>query len=352
MGVFPSDVVVTRTPFGEGQRGFLLPRYAAIERHGDDMDMHLAKEIIACTQGERWLFPYFKDRYAFMLLAWHAEGRITLSESALRSLRSKPRCKAWFSEQGTKAVPASGLRIAWFEDAKHFVLSLGEWDARYDANWHQTSRHGVNLVLRLGFSHEHDVHWQGLGKRPSARLFKCWAHPIMRRSDPWPYRDTLAWVRIDLDLDRDEALIEEIQTDWLRRARRQRELVAAYGRGQRLRNNGIDPQAFVRYVDEVLEPYMRLWDEACLTAAVQFLLEDVGIGRIYYHSFDTGCVVKGLKYSKPPRSLYTSLPRRFGFDAVSEGPSFLNRERRYRKRIKHVPNPRWYVYQRGEPAVH
>lgn len=41
----------------------------------------------------------------------------------------------------------------------------------------------------------------------------------MDREQHERFRDTLAWSRIDFDFDTGEALIEEIQSDWVRRVK-------------------------------------------------------------------------------------------------------------------------------------
>ena len=98
----------------------------------------------------------------------------------------------------------------------------------------------------------------------------------------------------------------------------------------------------MNYVRKTLAPYFRLWDEAALTAAINFVVDELGIRRIYYHSFETGNVLKKIRYSQPPRSLYTDLPRKFCFRLTDEVPEMLAGSRVVKRKLKRVKQPRWY----------
>ena len=81
-----------------------------------------------------------------------------------------------------------------------------------------------------------------------------------------------------------------------------------------------------RYFVEAMRPHRAIWEEATLTAALVFLREELGIGRIFYNTWETGCRFKGISLNYgPPRSLYTDLPRRFCFEETSEPPVILQR---------------------------
>ena len=62
----------------------------------------------------------------------------------------------------------------------------------------------------------------------------------------------------------------------------------------------------------------------------------------YYHSHETGGVVKRIDWGQAPRSLYSRLPRRFCFEPTPAAPRFLQTNRGFRKRIKKAKNPYWY----------
>jgi hypothetical protein len=109
-------------------------------------------------------------------------------------------------------------------------------------------------------------------------------------------------------------LIEEIQSDWIKGAN----------------NNAHDwlyGDSNMQEYREVLRPYTRVWDEAILTAALCFIRRELGIREVFYHSYDTGNRLKGIEryyeYGKPPRYLYTELPKKFCFVKTSEAPDFL-----------------------------
>ena len=85
---------------------------------------------------------------------------------------------------------------------------------------------------------------------------------------------TLAWVRIDCSFHTDEALIEEVQNDWLRRATwvGQR-TVALKQHPERLRRFldrrgiGADSEGVESYLRH-LDIHRQLWNEAALDAAI------------------------------------------------------------------------------------
>jgi hypothetical protein len=95
-------------------------------------------------------------------------------------------------------------------------------------------------------------------------------------------------------------------------------------------------------MDNSLADYYCLWDEAALSAAIKFIIDELGIGQIYYHTFDTGNVLKGMWNSHPPRSLYTDLPRKFCFDLTDEAPRMLNTSTAAKRKLRKTPEPRWY----------
>jgi hypothetical protein len=76
-----------------------------------------------------------------------------------------------------------------------------------------------------------------------------------------------------------------------------------------------------------------------LTAALDFLHREIGIHRVFYHTFETGRAFKGI-YRDPPRSLYTTLPRRFCFQPTREAPRMLMESKAWQRKasaFRHVP---------------
>ncbi|MHC4966908.1 MAG: hypothetical protein ACYTGE_18645, partial [Planctomycetota bacterium] len=263
------------------------------------------KAINAEVPPFRRTFHYFKDRFALMLLSYVVgKGKAIrlLKQTPFAGLLRKPLVKRVCAGLGGGRLTPHALASAWPDEAEAFGLSISAWGTygKWEP-WLQTSRPGFNLVLHLNLT--------GPRCRECREAFN--ASGVDEWCDhPWTKESfTLAWARLDIDRKSGEALIEEVQSDW-----------------------GDDMQ------DSPLAPYARLWDEAMLTAAVRFLRDDVGVHRIYYHTFEGG-----LRYKRfdpdgycPPRSLYTALPRRFCFELTDQPPRFLRHcdNRRVRKSVR------------------
>lgn len=298
------------------------------------MNYEAAQEIIACLPQGRTLFHYFPDRYAIVLLSRYlGEGKpiAEVKASPYAKLLNRPVLKEILSRKGDGLLLPEDLGASWPPRPECYLLTLGTWGPEKRHEWNryyfQTSRPGMNLVLQLNFSSLHNDAYRALIRPEHAHPFQTAVHPIARKGF-----HTLAWARLDIDLSTGEALIEEVQTDWLRFAagarrrvedivenREAREAVATiYFNGEE-----IDPRAMRAYFDNVLGTHIPVWDEALLTAVLDFLLDEIGITRIYMHQFDSGCRMKGISGNLPPRSLYTKLPARFCFSKVSAPPEFL-----------------------------
>ena len=294
-----------------------------------------ADEIIYCLPAGRTHFHYFRDRYALMLLSQFVGDALPIrdiKQSPYAKLLANPLVKPIVERQGGGVIGADMLSSVWPEQPECYLLTLGKWgaDSRKKGWWrgyHQTSRRGTNLVLQLNFSRKHNKPYEDLIQSGDESPFAYSEHPIARRGF-----HTLAWARFDTDMENGEALIEEIQSDWVRLAARghttietlilneaqRQEVVQTEFRGVEL-----DPKRLDIYVKHVLSDHMGLWSEAMLSAAIWFLTAELGIKEIYYHDFESGNVMKGLSHSKPPRSLYTSLPKKFCFQSGFAPPEFL-----------------------------
>ena len=311
------------------------------------MDKSLIDEIRACLPQGRTLFHYFKDRYALMLLAYMVGESAPLSRlRAGRAARllEKPTVRSLLAQLGHAHLDRLSLTSMWPADTHTFLLTLDQWGGGR-GRWYQTSRPGYNLVLQLNFSHIHDSVYRQLVRPACSAHLNSWSHPVLREGRRELFRETLAWARLDVDFDTGEALIEEIQSDWVRGAdglRRAAERARERGPGC-LRYWEVDglPEAVIEYVDKVLAPYRRLWAEAMLAAAIMFLREELGLRVIYYHSHDTGSRVKGMGGWLPPRSLYTDLPRRFCFEETRDCPAFLLGDKGFVRKYRRVADPRW-----------
>lgn len=98
------------------------------------------------------------------------------------------------------------------------------------------------------------------------------------------------------------------------------------------------------YREQVLKPYAQVWDEAALAATIRLIRHDLGISEIFYHSFETGNLMKGIRHnSLPPRSLYSDLPQKFAFTLTDEVPQFLQSLRQTAKAQREQKGTaRWY----------
>jgi hypothetical protein len=91
------------------------------------------------------------------------------------------------------------------------------------------------------------------------------------------------------------------------------------------------------YCADTLDRYTGIWAEAMLWAALQFIREELGIRRVFYHSEAGGRLLKHIRWSAPPRSLYTELPRRFCFAPTRERPAFLEEDKETRQLLRQHP---------------
>ena len=275
--------------------------------------------IKACLTGSRTVFRYVPDGYALQLLKDYIGTGMeigALRRSPYAKLLNKPIvCDAL-------ALAGDGILQAWqldsiahqYEKRKplNFVLTLGEWgtDNHLERHWKQLCRTGYQLVLQLNFANDHQQHYKTLINTQHNAAFSYHGHPV-RLDGAY---ETLAWARIDLDFASNQALIEEIQSDWVKGAADQEK-------------NWYYGETNMQQYREVLRPYAKYWDEAMLTAAVHFIHHELGIRDVFYHSFETGNRLKGIEryyhYGKPPRYLYTDLPNKFCFVKTNEAPDFL-----------------------------
>ena len=300
------------------------------------MELTTLKEIIAVLSGERRIFNYFPDRYALMLLSDYLGDRMIpiaeLKQSPYSKLLNKVPVKKALAMAGNGKLSNKHLQMVWdYEKDLSFVMTLDRWgNGNKYWRWNQMSRKGYHLVLQLNMATDHTQKYRRL-IRPE-EPFSLGGHPVLTDGK----RETLAWVRLDLDFQTDEVLIEEIQCDWIREAREAlRDGYEWYGNYQ-LEELG-------EYVNVVLAPSMKVWEEAMLAATIDFIRHELGIHTIYYHSFETGARLKNIHDYLPPRSLYTQLPKRFAFQKTANGPEFLMREKRVQKLQRKVKELYWFT---------
>ena len=299
------------------------------------------KEVVACLRGERTLYHYFPDRYAFMLLGWAAGDGTRLD--ALRKgtyapLLQKPAVRDLLSGCGGALVDHQRFDSYWPAQTTSFVLGLDHWHGL------QTSRSGAgghNLVLQLNFSREHML---VLEKRfGGTNLFNSSAHPVQQASGD-RRRETLAWARIDLDLKRDEALIEEVQSDWVST------LDWALKNGWQYAGEDISAARLKSYKELELNWIGRQWADAMLAATLGFLRVELGITNIFFHTYEGGNLTKKMDRWMPPRSLYSKLPRRFCMRRTKDRPRFLRDDRRLRRLFRARKDIEFFQLETGQTS--
>ncbi|MEC5388278.1 hypothetical protein VVD49_21275 [Uliginosibacterium sp. H3] len=295
------------------------------------MELREIDELRAAMPVGRTVYHYYKDRYSLQLLRYAVPRETPVSvlrNGAVAGLLQKPRVQPVLAACNGVLSPIL-LKSADGDVAEeHYTLSIGAWGRNEDEQ-KQMSRRGANLVLQLNFSRRHDEAFNRVLK-PDVGIdpFNYSGHPAVH-SEEAGRRYTLAWARLDIDLDRGEAVIEEIQSDWVREAAYARDMAKRYEPGLR-RYYKLDADAgkIASYCEEVLAPHAAVWDETMLSAALFFLREELSIKHIYYHTPETGVRFKDIKWTAPPRSLYTNLPRRFCFRETEELPGFLAANKR------------------------
>ncbi len=310
------------------------------------MKLHLVQEVLACLPKERTLFWYYRDRYAVYLLEKEL-GRIPQTVSELKrgrfsKLVNKPVCQPVISRAGNRPLCSAEFANLWPTMVTPFVLTVDKWGGS-DFHWNQTSTPGWNLVLHMNFSNQHDHHYRcSLGK--DFDHFKFFSHPIHAGR-----RNTLGWARIDLCFDEGVALIEEIQTDWLREAKEafSDALQAKKSKQGSFRVWGceVDTNGMLYYYRKVLMPYLKVWSEAMLTATLNFIRDELGFGTIFYHQYETGKALKHIEGSGPPKSLYTDLPKKFCFRTTEKGPQFVVKHKEVKRLWKKLKKPSWFVLE-------
>ncbi|EIJ41747.1 hypothetical protein BegalDRAFT_0837 [Beggiatoa alba B18LD] len=310
------------------------------------MDKKLLDETLACMVQGKNHFSYGKDSYAIRLLEYAVgTGKkiADLKQTPYARLLNKPFVKPLLAQAGNGVLSRDLLALAQFQPLYAFLLTLGTWGGG-SHRWQQTSRSGYNLVLQLNFSNQHAKPYERLVQPTRNAAFNYYSHPSLHRATAEGlFRETLAWARIDIDFATNEALIEEIQSDWIKRAHDMFESVSwSEEKAGRTRPQSIksSKQDLRTYLEDVLKPYEELWDEAMLTAAITYIRDELGIKTIYYHDYTTGCQ---LKNCSPPRSLYTTLPRRFCFQQTENMPLFLQKDKHVQKIMRKLKTPQWFV---------
>lgn len=221
------------------------------------------------------------------------------------------------------AAGAAQLNAIYAQPWLDFELSFTVWGNTDSFAWQQTSRPGTNLVVQLGFPSDHAALMGQYLATNGRKAFEFDAHPIRLTGRP-----TLAWARIDMDPASGTVLIEEVQSDWLRFVREEVELLA------RQKPRSRETRSAQLYEAALCAQYDKLWPKVMLLAALELMRDHVGCSEFFMHRPETGAVLKNIHGTKPPRSLYTTLPKSFGFSETTHIPAFLGkRHRELRKAV-------------------
>ncbi len=309
------------------------------------MDVTTLKEVLACLDDSRRLFHYHKDKYALYLIGAAIGSKIEIDIDKIRTshlskLLQKDIVNAVMSHCGNGKITTDKLEV-YIQDYESYVITLSEWGDKSMYPREQTSRPGANLVLQLNLTGEHDQFMEQL--KIDADVFKFYGHPIHNS------KSSVAWARIDLDFDAGEALIEEIQNDWLRKAYRHNRLskrAITLGMDKYQNYEGVfNSNNMLEYTTKVIKKYAKTWSETMMFSTIQFIKEELGIGKIFYHSVDTGRCLKNIAYQFPPTSIYKDLPRKFCFQETQQAPSFISSSNASKRRLKKIRHARWYYLE-------
>ncbi|MCG7968684.1 MAG: hypothetical protein JAY63_19020 [Candidatus Thiodiazotropha taylori] len=311
------------------------------------MEQNDLKELLACLPKERTLYPYCQDYYAVQLLQIAAEKHLSIQAikgSSFSRLLNKPSITSLLSSCGNGSISSELLSSYWQEPGTTFLLTTGIWGSKSD-RYAQTSRPGINLVLRLNFNHQHDQMFRQSIHPVEDGVFNNWGHPVLQRGDRSYYRETLAWSRLDIDLQLGEVLIEEIQSDWVRDVSwldKWRQCCATDEHPMHCYSFNTTAAMAGRYLNFV-QPMLKQWSQAMLAATIDFIHRELGVKRIWFHSWEVGNYLKRIKGSyAPPRSLYTSLPKQFCFELTDQLPALLSDKRTTKRLRRGKISPRFY----------
>lgn len=305
------------------------------------MNKQQLDEVLYCLSEERQVYHYFKDKYCQFLLQQYITKSIKiqdLKQGPWRHLCQKPTVKTWLSTLGQKHIEPDQIKSMWSQQLHHFTLTLGSWGGDCP-EWQQTCRKGYNLVLQMNFTQSHDRRYQRMIAQEQ-ELFSCWGHPTH------DHKKTMAWARLDISEDFSEVLIEELQNDWLRYAKGIYDKLKTAHDQHRIDNYGLRHwHMFEAYYLEYIVPLQKIWDEAMLCATIEYVNQSLGIKHIYLYEHATGIALKNMDEWHPPKSLYSQLPKKFGFQLTQSAPTFIQEDgyaARKLKKIEKQATTKWY----------
>ncbi len=318
------------------------------------MEKDEVEEILGVFEGYREKFPYIKDGFALTrILDETGDGKCVgdIRKGPNGRLLNLPLVREFIRLAGSGKLTPDLFFYRSPDPTDLYLVTLDQWgsDRKYwGRSWEQMARPGFNLVVQLNLS--------GIQLERMRRVDPGLLEYLTPRYSSHPVRDdgniTVGWARVDMDIRTGVALIEEIQSDWIRDAVQLRNTVTKLSvkedinRATLKRQRKLPRKHWLEYLDSA--DFRRVethWAEATLEATCQFLRKEIGITETYFYDFDTGCRFKGLLDDdwQPPRSLYSNLPKRYGMERVAEVPPFLmkKRSRHLRKIISQSPAFFW-----------
>ena len=215
----------------------------------------------------------------------------------------------------TDRASEAAFDVAAAADWVPFNITFTTWGSMETGGywrWAQISRKGENLVLQLNFPEHFVADFEYFGGKVLRKRCETSVHPV--RLD---HKMTLSWVRLDFDPWGEDVLIEEIQSDWIRVFREALKRWQSPGKNSEL----------AEVLRHGMATYGLTWARASMLAALALSVREFGVRRIWMHQPDTGTKLKAIDDIQPPRSLYTDLPKRFGFRPTDRAPDFLYRAR-------------------------
>ena len=309
------------------------------------MKSQLLDEVIACLPTGKTHYRYFSGAYASRILSMMMPEQVALhrlKQTRFKRLLEHKTVKPIVGHCGDGVLSRQLLDSSWAEPSQPFLLNVSRWGGRGERDWYQTSRGGENLVLQLNLPMQNLRQFQRwIDPSGDLSLNGTWSsHPVQTEVGKPNFRETLAWSRIDLDFETNEALIEEVQSDATRNVVRM---------AKRYRRCGckacVERLKYVKW----FEPYLKLWSEALLCATIEFIRNELGLERIFMHTAQSGWKVKKMgKTWHAPRSLYSDLPKKFAFKQTYAAPEFLLQTRCYQKLIRKQPDIDFYQLSMNE----
>lgn len=317
------------------------------------MEINLLEEVLECLNDGRRLVHYYNDQYAAYLLEQFCKRNKSkrkpetqikqIKDSCFGKLLKKPNIAKLLSDLGDGKLSSDRLQQVGHKEFENesfesYVITLSQWGKKEDYPWEQTSVPGSNLVLQLNLTNKHDQLLKDL--KLDSEPFRYDEHPIHSS------KNSMSWARIDFNFETGEALIEEIQNDWLRMATKHAQYAkrAILNGSTFYRRWGVSYKAecMLKYTQDVLSRHNKNWQEITLYYAIKLIQEEIGINKIYYHSYETGALLKNIEGRLPPKSLYTDLPKRFCFTPCDTGPKFITKDCRVKRKLKKAKSENWF----------